>query len=75
LDPGSQTRQLAQNVPIADSPAIQQPFPAIALEEVYGAIAYYLGHRKLVEEYLQKQQRVWDDARNRNNASSGGVVH
>ena len=53
---------------------IQQQFLALTLEEVYGAIAYYLGNQKLVEEYLQEQQRVWDDSRNRNNASSGVLV-
>jgi len=39
---------------------IQDQYPSITLEEVYGAIAYYLANRKTVEEYLKKQQEVWD---------------
>ena len=53
---------------------IQQQYPALTLEEVYGAIAYYLGHREQVEQYLQRQQRAWDDSRNHSIASSGAVV-
>lgn len=28
-------------------------FPSLTLEEVYGAITYYLSHREAVDEYLQ----------------------
>ena len=33
---------------------IQRNFPALSLEQVYGTIAYYLGHRQEVEEYLRQ---------------------
>ncbi|MEL6385536.1 MAG: DUF433 domain-containing protein [Cyanobacteria bacterium J06626_18] len=29
-------------------------FPALSLEQVYGAIAYYLGHRDEIDAYLQQ---------------------
>ncbi|MEL6468605.1 MAG: DUF433 domain-containing protein [Cyanobacteria bacterium J06623_4] len=29
-------------------------FPSLSLEQVYGAIAYYLGHRAEVDTYLQQ---------------------
>lgn len=29
-------------------------FPTLSLEQVYGAIAYYLGHRRQVDAYLQQ---------------------
>jgi uncharacterized protein (DUF433 family) len=32
--------------------AIAQAFPVLTLEEVYGAIAYYLAHREEVDAYL-----------------------
>ena len=38
---------------------IQQQFPALNLEEVYGAITYYLSHRDDVQAYLQRQEALW----------------
>ncbi|MBE9064020.1 DUF433 domain-containing protein [cf. Phormidesmis sp. LEGE 11477] len=29
-------------------------FPSLSLEQVYGAIAYYLGHRDEIDAYLQQ---------------------
>jgi hypothetical protein len=35
---------------VGDSPEIiQRAFPVVSLEEVYGGIAFYLGHREEVE--------------------------
>ena len=31
---------------------IAESFPVLSLEQVYGAIAFYLGHRAEVDEYL-----------------------
>jgi uncharacterized protein (DUF433 family) len=31
-------------------------FPVLSLEQVYGAIAYYLGHRAAVDEYLRASE-------------------
>ena len=36
----------------AEPEAIAQGFPALNLADVYGVIAYYLRHRKEVDEYL-----------------------
>jgi uncharacterized protein (DUF433 family) len=38
---------------------IQQQFPALSPEEVYGAITYYLSHRDDVQAYLQRQEALW----------------
>ncbi len=38
---------------------ICQQYPALTLEEAYGAIAYYLGHRDEVAKYLERQDRIW----------------
>lgn len=32
--------------------SIQRSFPVLTLEEVYGAIAYYLGHDQEIDDYL-----------------------
>jgi uncharacterized protein (DUF433 family) len=42
---------------------IQQQYPALSLEEVYGAIAWYLAHADEVAQYLQRQQAIWDQWR------------
>lgn len=38
---------------------IAQQYPALLLEEVYGAITYYLANREIVDQYLQQQDRLW----------------
>ena len=38
---------------------IRQNFPALSLEQVYGAIAFYLGHQKEIENYLQRIAEKW----------------
>jgi uncharacterized protein (DUF433 family) len=34
--------------------SIAQSFPALTLEQVYGAITYYLAHRTEVDSYLER---------------------
>lgn len=43
--------------------SIAQAFPALALEQVYGAIAFYLAHRDEVAEYLEARRRDFDAKR------------
>ncbi len=38
---------------------IRQQFPSLRLEEVYGAITYYLSHAEELRAYLQRQDGVW----------------
>ena len=33
---------------------IAQMFPVLTLEQVYGAVAYYLAHRQEVDDYLRR---------------------
>lgn len=40
-------------------------FPALSLEEVYGAIAYYLAHRADIDAYLQEVDKDFDTFRER----------
>ena len=53
---------------------IQQQYPALTLEEVYGAITYYLGHRRLVDAYLLKQQQTWNNLRGQQVEGIGAVI-
>ena len=43
--------------------AIAQAFPVLSLEQVYGAITYYLGHRDEVDRYLDGRRQDFDAAR------------
>ena len=39
---------------------IRRSFPLLSLEEVYGAITFYLAHEKDIEEYLQRSYAEFD---------------
>jgi len=53
---------------------IRAQYPSLALEEVYGAIAYYLANRKDVDAYLKRQDALWAKWRARTDASPAPVV-
>ena len=36
--------------------SLAQSFPVLTLEQVYGAIAYYLAHREAIDAYLREQE-------------------
>lgn len=58
-----------------DSPeTIQQAFPDLRLEDVYGAIAYYLANCAEVDEYLRRQRRVWDAAKSQSETRSSKLI-
>jgi uncharacterized protein (DUF433 family) len=42
---------------------IAQSFPTLTLEQVYGAIAFYLGHRTEIDAYLQQGRRDYEAQR------------
>lgn len=42
---------------------IMQQYPALSLEQVYGAITYYLANPTEVEDYLARQERLWEEFR------------
>jgi uncharacterized protein (DUF433 family) len=43
--------------------SIAQAFPVVSLEQVYGAIAFYLAHREEIERYLEVQRRDFEAQR------------
>ena len=53
---------------------IQQLYPSLSLEEVYGAIAYYLANRNEVDEYLTRQELLWEQARQHSAQNPSPVV-
>ena len=43
--------------------SIAQSFPVLKLEEVYGAITYYLGHQSDVDDRLRQHDREFETLR------------
>jgi uncharacterized protein (DUF433 family) len=41
--------------------SIAQSFPTLSLEQVYGAIAYYLAHRDEIDAYLKARQTEFEE--------------
>jgi uncharacterized protein (DUF433 family) len=40
--------------------SVAQSFPVLKLEEIYGAITYYLSHRAEVDSYLRQHDREFE---------------
>jgi uncharacterized protein (DUF433 family) len=57
-----------------DSPeTIRDNFPTLSLEQVYGAIAYYLAHQSEVDSYLKTKQEDFEKARRSQTHVSDGL--
>lgn len=60
------TSQVSGSYQQGDSPeSIRAQYPALSLEEVYGAITYALAHPEEVDAYLKQQGIVWTQFRDR----------
>jgi uncharacterized protein (DUF433 family) len=53
---------------------LQQQYPTLSLEDVYGAITYYLAHTDQVHAYLKRQDELWEAWRARDETRSSPVV-
>jgi len=53
---------------------LQQQYPALSLEEVYGAITYSLAHTDEVKAYLKRQDEVWESWRARSTGRLSPMV-
>jgi uncharacterized protein (DUF433 family) len=53
---------------------IRQQYTALSLEEVYGAIAFYLANKDLVDHYLECQERCWEELRQKTEQNPGPVI-
>jgi uncharacterized protein (DUF433 family) len=54
-----------------DSPeSIVESFPAVTLEEVYGALAFYLANRPEIDEYLAQGERGFKEMAERSRAEN-----
>ena len=53
---------------------IRSQYPSLTLEQVYGAITYYLSHRDQVEQYLRRQEGEWAKWRAQSERQPSAVV-
>ena len=44
----------------ASPESIKRSFPLLSLEEVYGAITFYLSHEEQIDSYLAESERKFD---------------
>lgn len=54
--------------------SIHSQYPSATLEQIYGAIAYYLGHKQQVDAYLNKQEQQWEKLRAQSESHPSPVV-
>jgi uncharacterized protein (DUF433 family) len=47
----------------ASPESIRQSFPSLSLEQVYGAITFYLANRSALDAYLAEIEKAWEEAR------------
>jgi uncharacterized protein (DUF433 family) len=45
----------------ASPESIRQAFPTLTLEQVYGAITFYLGHQEQVDATIRDAERAWSE--------------
>src|SRR5208283_583557 len=45
----------------ASPESIRQAFPILTLEQVYGAITFYLGHQEQVDTTIRAAERAWSE--------------
>jgi uncharacterized protein (DUF433 family) len=50
----------------ASPETIKNSFPVLTLEQVYGAIAFYLSQQPIIDEYLLKSEQAYEAAREAN---------
>ena len=54
--------------------SIRSQYPALTLEEVYGAITYYLSNQQEIDAYLRRQDAVWAQAKAEAGARPAPVI-
>src|SRR5205085_8683757 len=54
--------------------AIVADFPSLTLEQVHGAIAFYLGHRTEIDAYLSEQDARWRQFQQESSAKHGPLL-
>lgn len=54
----------------ASPESITRSFPVVTLEEVYGALTFYLAHKDAVDEYLKREEAEFEKMREERRAAN-----
>jgi uncharacterized protein (DUF433 family) len=54
--------------------AIVEDFPTLRLEQVHGAIAYYLRNRPTIDRYMSAQETLWEQFRHESEAKHSPLL-
>jgi uncharacterized protein (DUF433 family) len=54
--------------------AIADDFPSLSLEQVHGAIAFYLRNREEIDRHLAAQERRWEQLRQESEEKHGELL-
>src|SRR5262249_21449950 len=53
---------------------IRADFPSLSLEQIYGALTFYLGNQPEIDQYLAGQEANWERLRQSSEAANGDVL-
>ena len=54
--------------------AIAESFPSLSLEQIHGAVAFYLRHRAEIDRYLSAQDARWEELRQQSEAAHSPLL-
>jgi uncharacterized protein (DUF433 family) len=54
--------------------AIADDYPSLSLEQIHGAIAFYLHHRAEIDVYMKTQVDRWEDLRQASETSNARLL-
>ncbi|MFN7945107.1 MAG: DUF433 domain-containing protein [Blastocatellia bacterium] len=54
--------------------SIQRSFPLLALEQVYGAITFYLANQPMVDEYLRQGEAEFEQMRQQSRQTNADLI-
>jgi len=54
---------------------IAEDFPTLSLEQIHGALAFYLRHRAEMDRYLAAQDARWEQLREDSEATHGPLLN
>jgi uncharacterized protein (DUF433 family) len=54
--------------------AIVDDFPTLSLEQIHGAIAFYLKHRQDIDQYMANQENRWEEFRRESEAKHSPLM-
>jgi uncharacterized protein (DUF433 family) len=54
--------------------AIVEDFPVLSLEQVHGALAFYLRHKDQIDQYVASQDARWEQLRQESETQHGALL-